>query len=149
MPYPEQYAIAVRMPDGLWQRYTINLSDQGDVYFNFLGSRPRYKPHISYQESGALHNKLLGQKVWARSAQPPGKQFKGTATEWTHSSRPTPTPRSSRSSYYALDAHPRISAQVRVNLSNEQVLERRLRCHSIEEHWGARPIYNQRSSRRA
>jgi len=83
--YPEKYSIAVRTVDGLFQRFLIRRSKSGNVYFNFLGSKPEYNPHISYHQSGASHNKFFDQKIWQKSKQQLSVNFRGTENvAYTH-----------------------------------------------------------------
>lgn len=74
----EDFAIAVRDGDTLFQVFRIRRSPHGDVYWNFL-AQPALMSHASYHSSGATHQKTLGRRMFpTKWRQPPAAEFKGT-----------------------------------------------------------------------
>src|SRR5438309_3084280 len=80
MKCSEDYAIAVRDRETLFQVFRIRRSEQGDVYWNFL-ARPDFMSHASYHRSGATHHKRFGRRIFPIMwRQPLTAGFNGTET---------------------------------------------------------------------
>ncbi|MGP3999581.1 hypothetical protein [Streptomyces sp. 8N706] len=74
----EDFAIAVRDSDTLFQIFRICRSPKGDVYWNLL-AQPDFKAHYSYHASGHSFLKTLGRRMFpTKERQPPTAKFKGT-----------------------------------------------------------------------